>query len=204
MVEISKTALGLLLGSLVLSLMGLSFLLGRQSVNPVVVPMAAVTVTVTPSPVPVAVAVEVAVSPTPSAPAVKKFPAEEAAEVRAYLDQVEAISAGTEELGNPADFANNLLNQALMGDTSGIDSLLSQTGQSQLALSKIHPPASCKEHYQLLGAQIKASLHVLHQLKTALVTSDTAGLAGLAGLGSQMQAQAQRLQRVTHDLRERS
>ncbi|MBT9589109.1 hypothetical protein IV102_37595 [bacterium] len=225
-VQISKTALAWLVGGLVLCMVALAFMLGRQSVSPVVAPVAAAPVApvaavapVAPVPVEAEPVASVSVEPVeaapppvaapvavrnPAPPAKPKLPAGESVKVRKYLEQVDAITAGTQSLGNPSDFANDLLNQSLMGDTSGIDSLLAQVRQSQSALAQIQPPASCKEHYQLLGQQLQGSLNVLQQLKKALVTSDTSGLAALAGQGSAMQAQAQRLQRLTTELKERT
>ena len=219
-VQISKTALAWLVGGLVLCLVALAFMLGRQSVTPAVAPVAAAPVapiapvaaipvrtepvaSVSVEPVEAPVAAPVVVR-NPAPPAKPKLPAGESAKVRKYLEQVDSITAGTQSLGNPSDFANDLLNQSLMGDTSGIDSLLAQVRQSQSALTQIQPPATCKEHYQLLGQQLQGSLNVLQQLKKALVTSDTSGLAALAGQGSAMQAQAQRLQRLTAELKERT
>lgn len=231
-VQISKTTLAWLVGGLVLCMVALAFMLGRQSVTPAVAPVAAApvapiapiapvapvaavpvetepvaSVSVEPveappaAPAPVAAPVAVRTPPPPAKP---KLPAGESVKVRKYLEQVDSITAGTQSLGNPSDFANDLLNQSLMGDTSGIDSLLAQVRQSQSALTQIQPPATCKEHYQLLGQQLQGSLNVLQQLKKALVTSDTSGLAALAGQGSAMQAQAQRLQRLTAELKERT
>lgn len=140
----------------------------------------------------------------PPPPPKPKLPPVDAAKIRKYLAEVEAVTAGTEDLGNPSTFATDLLNQSMLGDTSGIDTLLAQARQGQAALSEIHPPPSCKEHYQLLSAQMKASVNMLQQLKKALQTSDTSGLAALAGQGSAMQSQAQRLVRLTQELKEKS
>ena len=240
-VQISKSTLGWLVGALVMCMVALAFLLGRQSVTPVVAPpsvaavapapvapplapppvevapVAAVAVAPAPAPapapavVPVAPPPPVAVAPVvvapvahPAPPVKPKYPPAEAAQIRKYLQQVETITAGTQDLGNPSEFANDLLNQSLLGDTSGIDSLISQARHSQNALAQIHPPAPCKEHHHLLSQQLNSSLQMLGQLKKALATSDTSGLAGLAGQGSAMQAQAQRLQRLTAELKERS
>lgn len=205
-VEVSKKLLGTLVGGLIVSLMGTAFLLGRASVPP----PPAIVVTPTLAPVAVAPATaptsqELTVPPPPPPPAKKPpFPKKLAAEVRAYLAAVDEISAGTQDLGNPSDFANDLLNQAIMGDTSGVDSLLSQARQSQSLLVKVRPPECCKEHYRLMLGQMKASVQILQQLKTALETSDSAALTGMARQGASAQNQARQLEKLTRDLRERS
>lgn len=204
-VQVPKRALGALVGGLVLSLMGTCFLLGRASV-----PVATVTPLV-PPPMPVPVAPtstqELAVStpsPTPKVRKLPPFPSKEADQVRAYLAAVDEIGAGTQDLGNPSDFANDLLNQAVMGDTSGVDSLLAQARASQAALGKVRPPESCKAHYRLMSAELKLSLEILQTLKSALETSDSMALAGMATKGSAAQRQARQLEELTAELRERS
>ena len=208
-VVVPKKLLGTMVGGLVLSLMVTAFLLGRASVPP----PPAVVVTPALDPV-VAVAPPVAPSsqelvvstPAPPPPPAKKppFPDKQAAEVRAYLVAVDEISAGTQDLGNPSDFANDLLNQAIMGDTSGVDSLLGQARQSQSLLVKVHPPESCKEHYRLMLGQMKASVQILQQLKSALETSDSMALTGMARQGAAAQSQARELEKLNQELRERS
>ena len=208
-VQIPKRALGLLVGGLVLSLMGTSFLLGRASVPPAVVTATPSAPVVAP-PAPLAVAPsaqELAVSPPPATPVPPKlppFPSKEAEQVRAYLAAVDEVSAGTQDLGNPSDFANDLLNQAVMGDTSGVDSLLSQARASQAALAKVKPPESCKAHYRLLKSEMHMSVEILQILKSALETSDSMALAGMAGKGAAAQRQARELEKLTAELRERS
>jgi len=143
----------------------------------------------------------------PPPPVVQKaqpFASKEANEVRAYLAAVDEIGAGTQELGNPSDFANDLLNQSIMGDTSGVDSLLAQARASQAALAKLKPPKSCQAHYRLMLAEMKTGVQILQSLKSALETSDSMALAGMAGKGAAAQRQARELEKLTAELRERS
>ncbi len=208
-VQVPKRALGALVGGLVLSLMGTCFLLGRASapVTPVAPP---------PPPLPPAPPAVMAAPPSqelavstpaphrPPPPVVPPFAPKVADEVRAYLAAVEDIGAGTQDLGDPSNFANDLLNQAIMGDTSGVDSLLAQTRASQAALAKVKPPESCKAHYRLMLAEMKTSVQILQSLKSALETSDSMALAGMAGKGAAAQRQARQLEKLTTELRERS
>jgi len=205
-VEVPKKLLGTLVGGLILSLMGTAFLLGRASVPPLV--------GATPTLAPVAVAPPMAPrsqeltlstpAPLPSPASKPPFPDNQGAEVRAYLAAVDEISDRTQNLGNPSDFANDLLSQAIMGDTSGVDSLLGQARQSQAQLVKLHPPERCKQHYRLLLGQMKASVQILQQLKVALETSDSIALTGIARQGAVAQTRARQLEKLTQGLRERS
>lgn len=209
-VAVPRWVLGGLVGGLVLSLMGTCFLLGRASVVPAPVeatpaglaPVAPVAPVVAVAPVETATAAPVAVTPV----AVRKppFAAKLAGEVQAYLAAVDGVTAGTQDLGNGSDFANELLNQAVMGDTSGVDVLLEQARGAQAALGKIRPPEVCKPHYRLMVAEMKSSVAILAQLKTALDTSDSTALAGMASKGAAAQRQARQLEQLTRELRERS
>lgn len=208
-VQVPKRALGALVGGLMLSLMGTSFLLGRATAplvapaTPEVAPMAVAPAAAAPSQE-LVVAPVPASTPQPAAPSLPPFASQEAGRVRAYLAAVDAVGAGTQDLGNPSDFANDLLNQAIMGDTSGVDSLLAQARASQAALAKIKPPESCKVHFRMMQAEMKMSLEILQSLKSALETSDSMALAGMAGKGAAAQRQARELQRLTAELRQRS
>lgn len=211
-IEVPRWLLAGLVGGLVVSLMGTCFLLGRASVPAPAATVPAPPVAVAPvavAPVPVApleVATTAPVAISTPAPPPRKpaYPAPQAAEVRAYLAAIDEVTAGTQDLGNPSDFANELLNQAVMGDTSGVDVLLEQARGAQAALARVKPPEVCKPHYRLMQAEMKSSLAILAQLKAALENSDSLSLAGMASKGAAAQRQARQLEKLTRELRERS
>lgn len=141
---------------------------------------------------------------SPPPPPLKRFEPAEAERVRQYLQSIQEIVASTEEVGNPSDFATDLLTQSMLGDTSGFDRLLSQARACQAQLAGIRPPASCKEHHRLLVTQMNSSVALLQHLKKALDSSDSTALAGLASQGTRLQGQMRRLQRLGEELRQRS
>ncbi|MBS2035761.1 hypothetical protein JST97_12290 [bacterium] len=204
-VEVPRWVLGSLVGGLVLSLMGTCFLLGRASAPAPVALVTPVAVSTVASAAPVEVATATPMVIQTPAPASKPpFPGRQAEEVRAYLAAIDEVTSGTEDLGNPSDFANELLNQAVMGDTSGVDVLLEQARTAQAALARVKPPEACKQHYRLMQAEMKSSLAILAQLKAALENSDSMSLAGMASKGAAAQRQARQLEQLTRELRERS
>lgn len=139
-----------------------------------------------------------------TAPAVGSTSPQQAARIRNYLAEVEAITAGTEALGDPTEFASGLLNEAMLGQTGGIDNLIAQAGQARQRLAQIQPPPECAEHHKLMSQQLGSSYSMLQKLKTALVTSDTEALTSLASQGRGMQTQANRLQQVTEKLKQKA
>ena len=249
-VAVPKSVLLLLILVLMISLMLLSFLIGRQSA-PATVVVTPVTPTTKarsedpdrlslrvgpppvqrapePPPEPVAEAPEVVAAPQavavtrpkprprpvkvearpviaePVAPPRVTTPPADAAKIRQYLADVDAITAQSGELGDPTEFATGLLHQSMMGDTSGFDQLLHQVKSSQAKLAKVSVPSACQEHHRLATSQLKGSLELLQDLKQAMVTSDSMALAALSAKGQSMQSEAQKLQRITRELKEKS
>ena len=123
------------------------------------------------------------------------------AEVLAYLHQVDGLTSGTGDLGDPADFANKILGQASAGDTSAFDDLIFKVHKAQNKLSGITPPGPCKEHYHLVGEQLHSSLALLEGLKKAITSGDTSGLVGLAAQGQAMQSKLKQLETLTARLK---
>ena len=125
------------------------------------------------------------------------------AEVVNYLKQVDSLTAGAGDLGDPNEFATKMLGQAAQGDTSGFDDLLGKLKKAKAQLASIHPPAACKEHYHLTQVQMQNSQALLEALKKSMVTMDTSSLTTLAAKGQTMQAEAKKLEALTAQLKAR-
>lgn len=212
-VELSRSGYRLLLLACLSSWLALAFLLGRLTATPALVVatpqmatprVAAVAEPGVPAEIPVAT-----LTPEPSLPTATPTPtpkalppSPEALQVRAYLDRVESITAGTQDLGDPNEFASNLLNQSLLGDTSQLDGLVTQSQHCLDQLKALEPPPRCKSHRQLAIAQVQSSLKLLKGLRQALQTSDSEALMSLAAQGRQMQSQVAHLERMSQELRQ--
>lgn len=141
--------------------------------------------------------------PAPAAPpAPTTPPTERSRRIEAYLNQVQALTAATMDLGDPSQFASELLQQSLLGDTSQLDGLLAQVSENRKQLHEISSPEECKEHKRLLLEQLASSQKMLEKLKDALIHSDSASLAGLAVEGRTLQQQVQRLSQLENQLRQ--
>lgn len=122
-------------------------------------------------------------------------------DVSRYLSQIDSVLLGSQNLGDPTAFATQVLQQGMHGDTSGFDQLIASTQQTIDALGEIKPPASCSEHHRLTLGQLRDSLGLLKQVKTATVAMDTSALPALSTQGKSMQADAMRLQELDRKLR---
>lgn len=219
-VEISRLALALLVGALILSLVFVAFLLGRESARPVAVS----TPTVTSSAPPVLYAAgsgreqvaetaSVQVQPNPArqtAPAteraetassVQPMTPQQKEDTREYLAEIDLSLAATPSLSDPSAFATQLLGQSMTGDTSGFDILLSQANGALSRMQAIAAPAHCQEHHALSVKQLEFGIALLGKVKDATQGMDTAALAQLSVQGHALQAEIGRLQRLDQELR---
>ena len=156
---------------------------------------------------PVRIAPPVRPRPVAAAPAAKAprtsggIPAGERAAIGRYLNQVNQVTAQTGDLGDPNQIANEVLQQSVNGDNSGINNLISKARAAQAQLRAITPPPAAKEHYQLLVKTTQTSVGLLEQLKKATSGGDMSGLTGISAQGQSMQGDATRLQELTQELK---
>ena len=229
-VELPRWALVTLVVALLSTLLTLAFLFGRMSAQgplliaatpladkgpaqPLVTEQAPTQIPVTvatPTPViapPQAPPPTATVETPPATPPEKPLPRLSEPDkhaVHLYLQHVDALTSNTAQIGDPTEFATNLLGQAAAGDTSAFDGLIESVHQAQGQLALIRVPAPCKEHFHLVKEQLNGSLSLLTQLKKATIDMDTSGLPGLALQGQRMQGQAHKLESLTHRLRKQS
>jgi hypothetical protein len=138
--------------------------------------------------------------PSPAAPV--KLSADPA--TVAYFAKIDEAMRNTTSMGDSNQFATEILQQALNGNTEGFDNLLETSKATQLAVLKIQAPPPCKEHHRLLNAQLEKSISLLNRVKNATVSFDSAALTSLAGEGRGMQAEADRFKALDERLRQRT
>ncbi len=191
-------------GALLIALLAIAFLLGRETVRAPQPETAARSTTTTATPVaplpPPSVELPRAALPAapgmprlPSAPAVDGGASPLRAGVAAYFDAVDHLQPG--EL--PADgegFAGEVLRGALAGDASRFNAFLRQAEESRTALLRIAPPPPCREYHRQALALIDDGIAVLKTLSGALAGGDTSGLAGAAMHAGALQGRMKELQ----------
>ena len=120
---------------------------------------------------------------------------------RAYFQEVDSILPTTASIEDPNQFATKFLQQAMSGDTSGFDSLLSTTRKAQTSLQAVTPPPSCRQHHSLLLSQLSQSVVLLNEVNQAIASSDTSRLSAVAARGQEMQAETERFKQLDRELR---
>ncbi len=118
-----------------------------------------------------------------------------------YLQKVDAI-VGRSAFAKPQSFSVRLLHQAMSSPPSEFDSLVSKTEEARTELSKVAPPADCREHHTLILQQLDEAIRLLGQTKEANASGDTRVLLKQLEVAQGSQADAVRLQTVDRALRE--
>ena len=121
-----------------------------------------------------------------------------------YFAKIDEAMRDTAAMGDTNQFATEILQQGMNGNTEGFDSLIQSTRKAQVTLQNSQPPPACQEHYTLLKAQLEQSISLLNRVKAATVSLDSAALASLAGEGRGMQAEADRFKALDERLRQRA
>ncbi|MDP6372802.1 MAG: hypothetical protein QF634_09860 [Vicinamibacterales bacterium] len=154
-------------------------------------------------------------SPTPPRPAPAPAPVERlsAAEpanpqrdaVSSYFAQVDAIGAGGGlSADDPEQLAMAILSQATTGDATAFDQLANAQESSLAALRRVQPPAAAQEHHRRSVALLEQSTRLLARLKEGLLNGNIAALGELSAQAEQMKSQAEGLDRLAAEIRQRA
>lgn len=208
----------------VVVLMGLSgavgyLLAGQRSVPAPPAGRAAVTAQAAPAPAAPAQGAPVKATPVEGAPAkagpvertaVERAPASRAsaetsadpaapphqAAVRRYLAALDQIG-GKQPMASPDVYVQ----QALSGDTSGIDALITEHERRRAAILRLDPPPPAAEHHAALVRLAEQGITVMRSLKAGITTMDIGALAGLQPQAQQLQVLGDRVTAMENDLR---
>jgi len=135
------------------------------------------------------VAPSAAPSPRPAATDSPASDDDDQAAVAYYLEQLDAIG-GLDPSGIDP---NALIQQAMRGDVSGIDTLIAQHKERQAAIARLPVPAACETHHARLTQLAADGLQVMVRLRSGIVTGDVQELMAL-------QPAAMHLQSLGHEV----
>jgi hypothetical protein len=218
-VEVNKTLLIALACTAAAAVMGLIFLLGRESGRAAkpqdapapVMPPQVITVPVSdlagvlpkdelsPSVSPVQ---GLAVAP----PLPKMTSAESAGEsvralVVAYFDAIDHIQPGGSG-GNPESTAQGIMGSLAKGDSSGFDGMIRQAETARERLAAISPPQPCATYHRECLVSLDNGLALMRSLKTAMAGQGADGqLTSLAAQAEVLRKRSESLQTEEQALR---
>jgi hypothetical protein len=134
-----------------------------------------------------------ATDPAPRAP--DPAPTADAARIRDYLAQMDAL-AGVNPFGDDGQgAADRLLASAIGGDLSGVDTLVKVASDAAAKAKQITPPQVCAHYHRAMVAALDQTVGLLRTLRSALAKGDSAALGSLVVSASSLQSQIGELQR---------
>ncbi len=215
-------------GALVVALLALAFLLGRQTAapapepavadaepappaadpvepGPLAAPEAFPAAPPTPEPEPtLAAQLELAPeAPGPPARATVTAEPDERAAVASYFAQIAQVEAAVRTWGDPQQLAMQLVQQATQGNRRGLDELAATARQARETLRGVTAPPACLEHHAESLALLDAAVDLLTRLGPALAAQDFTALQALTDQGQALETRTKRLQAIEADLRSR-
>lgn len=126
----------------------------------------------------------------------------DASAVAAYFEQMDAVAAQFKASQDPQAVARGLINQAMSGNTSGLESLIATQRSLGTRLEQIVPPAACREHHQRSVRLFGRAVAMLERTRDAMAGQGAAAdLASVASEGRAIEAEARALDALANDLR---
>ena len=114
--------------------------------------------------------------------------------VQSYFKAIEKIQPN-QLSGDPNAIANNLVSSMSIGDTSGIDNIISITKDAKNKLKNLLPPSPCSNYHSELLQSLEEGLEIMNTLKKAISSSDTSSLMTIASKGKALQSRSTELAR---------
>jgi hypothetical protein len=217
-VEISRGLLAALVGTLLVCLAGLSFLvgreLGRRQAPPGPPPVSAVPTLAGPTPSFASPPPE----PPPPEPTVDPWQgvwiepesghngepsSAEREAVARYFGELEALESQTAELEDPKRLAMSLLQQLAGGDASGFERLLDTLRQARERLRVVSVPVPCQEHHRRTLELLDAGLRLVERVQQGVQQGDAGMLMAVTGEAQGLEAGAREVEALAQQIRER-
>ena len=125
----------------------------------------------------------------------------DAAAVAAYFRQMDAVAAEAKTTQDPQALARSVLDQAMSGNTSAIEGLISTQRSLETRLGQIVPPPACREHHERSVRLFGRAITLLERTRDLMSGQGTPDLGGVASEGRAIEAEAKALDALANDLR---
>jgi hypothetical protein len=125
----------------------------------------------------------------------------DAAAVAAYFTQMDAVAAQAKAAQDPRALAQGILDQALSGNTSGIEGLLAAQRALEGRMAEVLPPPSCREHHQRSLRLIGRAIALLERTRDAVAGKSPSDLTTMATEGRAIEEEARAVDALANDLR---
>ena len=125
----------------------------------------------------------------------------DAAAVEAYFRQMDAVAAEAKTSQDPQAVARGILDQAMSGNTSSMETMIATQRSLESRLAQITPPPSCREHHQRSVRLFGRAITLLERTRDAMSGQGASDLGSVAGEGRAIEAEARALDALANDLR---
>jgi len=150
---------------------------------------------------PPAGAIVPASTPTAAAPGAAMAPPALRREVAEYFRRMDATQSAAKTWSDPTALAQEVLTQAMQGDSGGFDKLIAASAAARDGVRTMTVPAPCGEHHRLTLALLGDAVVILTRLRQGVAAADPSAVAAIASSGSALEARARAVEELGASLR---
>ncbi len=122
-------------------------------------------------------------------------------QVAEYFRRMDATQSAAKTWSDPNALAQEILAQAMKGDSSGFDKLVAASALARDGVRAITAPAPCAEHHRLSLALLEEAVVMLSKLRDGVAAGDPAALMAIASSGSALEERARAVDALAASLR---
>jgi hypothetical protein len=122
-------------------------------------------------------------------------------EVAEYFRRMDATQSAAKTWSDPSQLAQEVLAQAMQGDSSGFDKLVAATAAARDGVRTMAVPVPCVEHHRLTLALLNEAVGILTKLREGIASGDPSGVAAIAVSSSAIEARARAVDLLAASLR---
>lgn len=150
---------------------------------------------------PPAGAIGPASAPASAAPGAAMAPPALRREVAEYFRRMDATQSAAKTWSDPTALAQEVLAQAMRGDSGGFDTLIAASAAARDGVRSMTVPAPCGDHHRLTLALLDDAVLILTRLREGVAAGDPSAVAGIASSGSALEARARAVEELGASIR---
>ena len=131
-----------------------------------------------------------AASPAAVAPPGATMPPAMRHAVTEYFRRMDATQSAAKTWSDPNVLAQEVLTQAMRGDSGGFDKLVAASAAARDGVRAIAPPTPCAEHHRLTLALLDEAVVILGKLRDGVAAGDPSAVAAIATSGRALEGRA--------------
>ena len=111
-------------------------------------------------------------------------------EVAEYFRRMDAAQGAAKTWSDPTALAQEVLGQAMNGDSAGFDKLVAANAAARDGVRAITPPAPCAEHHRLTLALLDEAVVIVARLRDGVAAGDASAITAVATSSSAVEGRA--------------